>query len=454
MADTLKKIKGKCVDLSFEGKGVIKIPGNAVFVDALLPNEEADIEIIYKRNGVYFGKVKRLYNLSPNRIKPLCGVSTSCGGCVFQNYAYKSQLEFKKELVKKSFFHEFKEELIVDDVIGMDDPYYYRNKIIKPLGLDHHGRIISGFYRAKTHEIIASKECVIEDKITAKVIDFVILTMNKYHIRPYDEKTKTGEIRNVFIRVGKRTKEIMLVIITFKKNFTNKDKFFVDLKNSSFHFTSLMQNVNDVDTNVVLGEKEYLISGRNFIIDEILNLKFKINSKSFFQVNPLQTEVLYQRAIEYAMLNQDDVVLDAYSGIGTISLLASKFAKKVYGVEIIKEAYQNAIENAKLNEINNVEFINIDATEYLNNINDQKSHIDVLIMDPPRKGSTIAFLNAIKSLKIPRVVYISCNPITLARDIKILSDMYLVEKISPVDMFPFTYHVETVVSLINRRYSE
>lgn len=450
MAD-LHFLKGKCQGLSFEGRGIVKIPGNVIFVDGLLPDEEADIEIIYKRAGNYYGRVKRLYNLSPARIKPLCGVATACGGCQFQNYQYRAQLDFKRGIVQYALSREFNKTFVVNDVVGMDSPFFYRNKIIKPIGLDSHGHLISGFYRNKTHEIVANKECVIEAKNATKVIDFVILLMNKYQIKPYDEKLKSGIIRYLFVRYCFNSEETMLVIVTHKKDFKNKEKFFGELvKNYDLKLTSIIQNINDKDTNVVLGEKDCLIFGRKFIYDQLLGLTFKIDAKSFYQVNPVMTEKLYSKAIELAKIKNSDTVLDAYSGIGTISLIASKHAKKIIGVELVKEAHLNSIENAELNKINNVQFVNMDATEYIRNEN-LKEKIDVLIMDPPRKGSTSEFIEAVIKRKIPTVIYISCNPFSLARDLKIFSEFYEIKEIAPFDMFPMTYHVETVISLILKK---
>ena len=437
-------IKGKCVDISSEGKGVIKTVYGVIFVDALLLDEEAEIEVTYARKGVAYGKIVRLLTKSKDRIQPLCPVSTACGGCVFQNATYEYELRYKKHKVEedlKRIGH--LENIKVNDVIGMDNPSHYRNKIQVPFGKENK-RVVYGFYRSNTHKIIPIKQCNIEDEKAGPILQNIALLMEKYRIDPYNEDYRTGVIRHVLIRTSKSTNEVMVVLVSNVDTFPGRNNFIKELVSLSPEISTIIQNTNKRDTNVILGDSEKTLYGKGFITDEILGLKFNISSQSFFQVNPIQVQHLYGKAIEYAELSKDDIVLDAYAGVCTIGLLCAPHVKKVISVEVVKSAVINGKNNAKLNSINNIEIIEADCTDY---INKNMPKVDVVIMDPPRKGSTPEFLNAVLKIKPSRIVYVSCDPSTLARDLGYLKDTYEIKVVQPVDMFPRSFHVETVVGL-------
>ena len=446
----LKKniIKGKCVDISSEGKGVIKTVYGVVFVDSLLLGEEAEIEITYAGKGVSYGVIKRLISKSPDRIDPKCPISTACGGCVFQNATYEYELRYKKHKVEEALKRiGHLENIKVNDVIGMDNPEHYRNKIQVPFGKENK-HVIYGFYKAKTHKIIPLKQCNIEDEKAGPILKNIVFLMEKYHIDPYNEDYRTGIVRHVLIRTSKSTSEVMVVLVCNVDTFPGRNIFIKELVKLSPDISTVIYNVNKRDTNVILGESEKTLYGKGFITDEILGLKFNISSKSFFQVNPTQVQTLYSEAIRLARLSKDDLLLDAYAGVATIGLLCAPHVKKVTSVELVRSAVINAKNNASLNNIKNIDIIEADCTDF---INKQLPHFDVVIMDPPRKGSTPEFLSAIKKIKPSRLIYISCEPSTLARDLEILSDSYNIEVVQPVDMFPRSFHCENIASLVLRK---
>ena len=440
-------IKGTAIDLSSEGKGVVKYHNDIIFVDGLFPNEEADIEIMYHRAGVYFGKVKKLYNLSKDRIQPRCKICTSCGGCQYQQLAYQAQLKYKTKRVKESLTRIAKVDTKVLPCIGMDDPYNYRNKIQVPYTKDRNGKVKFGFYKENSHIIMPIKECAIEDKRAAPILWDIKFLLEDMDIPVYNEDSGKGIVRYVLIRTSHHYDELMVVLVTTQMNFPGQRNFINELVNRHPEITTVVENVNSRHTNVILGSQEKVLYGPGHIKDDILGLTFEISASSFFQVNPIQVEKLYASALNLIDLSKKEVVLDAYSGVGTIGLIAAKNAKKVYSVEINKSAHKNAIENAKRNHVENIEFVCADAGEY---ISKSETDIDVLIMDPPRSGSDETFLSTVMNKRIKKIIYISCNPETLARDIAYLSSLYEVTYVQPVDMFPMTAHCETVVSLVLR----
>lgn len=442
-----KIVTVKCIDISSEGKGVCKLDKDVIFVDNLLLGENADIELLYKRAGIYYGKIIKLHNLSKYRIKPNCPVSTACGGCCFQNVSYDYELAFKKKKVEDAFKHIAKIDVKVDDVIGMDNPRHYRNKIQVPFGMDKK-HIVYGFYKANTHKIIPIKKCDIEDELASSILETISHLMESMKIYPYDEDKRSGIIRHVLIRTSSSTRKVMVVLVCNAVTFPSRNNFVKALTNKHKEIDTIIQNINLRDTNVILGEKEKILFGKGYIEDEIMGVKFHISSKSFFQVNSIQVERLYDIAISSANISKNDVVLDAYAGVATIGIICAKKAKQVISVELVKEACINAKENAKRNNVNNITVLNKDCTEYLLNTNDK---YDVVIMDPPRKGSTEQFLKALLKSKPKRIVYVSCEPTTLARDISILKSKYDIQSVTPVDMFPRSFHVETIIGLILKK---
>lgn len=443
-------VRGKCIDISHEGKGVVKANNNVIFCDGIFIGEEADIEIMYHRAGVDFGKVRKLYSLSKDRIQPKCKICSSCGGCQYQQLNYDAQLKLKTNRVKNALERIGKINAFVKPCLGMSDPYYYRNKIQMPYGKDKKGNVYYGFYRQNTHEIIPVKECVIEDKRAASILWDIKELVKKHNISVYNENSSQGILRYVLVRTSYHYDELMIVLVVSQINFGGQRNFIDELIKLHPEITTIVANENKRNTNVILGTKEKVLYGKGKIKDSILGLTFEISASSFYQVNPVQVEVLYQKALDLIDIKDNQIVLDAYSGVGTIGLIASKNAKKVISVEINESAHKNAIENAKRNNVTNIEFYQGDAGEFIYNYEGQ---LDVVIMDPPRKGSDSKFLNSIKSRKIKNVIYISCDPETLARDLLEMSDMYEVTYVQPVDMFPMTSHVETVV-LLNRKNGE
>ena len=437
-------IKGLCVDLSSEGKGVVKNNKDIIFVDGLFPNEEADIEVLYHRAGVNFGKVNKLYKLSKDRIQPRCKICTSCGGCQYQQLAYKTQLKYKTKRVKESLSRIAKVDTVVLPCLGMDDPYNYRNKIQVPYNKDRNGKVKFGFYKENTHIIMPIKECAIEDKRAAPILWDIKLLLEDMNIPVYNEDNGKGILRYVLVRTSHHYEELMVVLVTTQLNFPGQRNFVNELVSRHPEITTVVENVNSRHTNVILGNQEKVLYGPGHIKDDILGLTFEISASSFFQVNPIQVEKLYASALNLIDFSKKEVVFDAYSGVGTIGLIAAKNAKKVISVEINKSAHKNAIENAKRNNVDNIEFVCADAGEY---ISKSDIDIDVLIMDPPRSGSDETFLSTVINKRIKKIIYISCNPETLARDIAYLSSLYKVIYVQPVDMFPMTAHVETVVCL-------
>ena len=439
-----KIIRGKCLDISSEGKGVIKSGKDIIFCDGLFPGEEADVEILYQRAGVSFAKVRKLYSLSKDRIQPKCKICTSCGGCQYQQIQYEAQLVYKTNRVKNAIKRIAHLDVAVNNCIGAKHPYNYRNKIQVPFAKDKKGRVVYGFYKENSHEIIPTKECAIEDKRAASILWDIKELIKEYNIPTYNEDNGKGILRYVLIRTSYHYPEVMVVLVTSIMNFPGQRNFVDALIKLHPEITTVVENVNSRHTNVILGNKEKVLYGPGFIKDTICDLTFEISASSFFQINPEQVEILYKTALNLINIEKNQVVLDAYSGVGTIGLIASKKAKKVISVEIVKDAVKNAIENAKRNNVNNIEFHCGDAGEFINNYDGQ---IDMVIMDPPRKGSDEKFLSTLINKKPKQIVYVSCDPETLARDLEYLSSLYKVTYVQPVDMFPFTAHVETVTRL-------
>ena len=438
---------GLCTDISSEGKGVIKNGKDIIFCDGVFPGEKADVEILYQRAGVSFGKVKKLHNLSKDRIQPRCKICTSCGGCQYQQLSYKAQLEYKTKRVKEALTRIAHIKCDVLPCIGANNPYNYRNKIQVPFVKDKKGIVKFGFYKENSHIIMPIKECAIEDKRAAPILWDIKLLLEEMNIPTYNEDNGKGILRYVLIRTSHHYDELMVVLVTTQMNFPGQRNFINELVNRHPEITTIVENVNSRHTNVILGNQEKVLYGPGHIKDDILGLTFEISASSFFQINPEQVEKLYTCALNLIDFSKKEVVLDAYSGVGTIGLIAARNAKKVISVEINKSAHKNAIENAKRNDIDNIEFICADAGEYISKSDED---IDVLIMDPPRSGSDETFLSTVVNKRIKKIIYVSCNPETLARDIAYLSNSYKVTYVQPVDMFPMTAHCETVVSLTLR----
>jgi len=438
-------INVKCVDFTYDGQGLAKKDGRVYFVPSLLVDEEADIEVLYHKKDMDIGKIVKITKFSPYRINPKCKCATSCGGCSFQNLLYEKELEYKKNTAIKTIRQIAKIDVKNPMIIGMEEPYYYRNKIQVPFGYDKQRRLVYGFYKFKSHDIIPITECPIQDKVHVNILKSIKDLMESMKISAYKEDFDEGILRHVLIRVGKVSKEVMVVLVTRIRNFPNKANFVKEIKRLNPEITTIVQNVNERRTNVILGEKEEVLYGKGFIFDSLLGVNFKISSKSFYQVNHDQCEKLYSLALSKGELNKDHEVVDLYCGIGTIGLIASKYVKNVIGVEVVEDAIIDAKENAKLNNINNAKFICDDASNFL-----MKKAYDVVFVDPPRKGLDDKVIKALMNSHPKKIVYISCDVGTLARDISLLKKNYNVESIDFVDMFPRTYHVETVCLLTRK----
>ena len=373
-----------------------------------------------------------------------CNISKKCGGCQFQGIPYKEQLK-KKQKKEQSLLGAYGK---VCSIIGMENPYYYRNKVHAVFDRDRKGNIISGIYEEGTHRVVPVENCLIEDEKSQEIIRTIRGMLKSFKIRTYDEDTGYGLLRHVLIRRGFSTGEIMVVLVTGLPIFPSKNNFVKALRKAHPEITTVVLNVNDRQTSMVLGDREKPIFGPGFIKDRLCGCMFRISPKSFYQVNPVQTEILYQTAIDYASLTGKEAVIDAYCGIGTIGLIAAKKAGKVIGVELNKDAAKDARINAKENKITNAAFYQGDAGRFMVEMAAKGEKADVVFMDPPRAGSDERFLSSVVKLSPKKVIYISCNPETLARDLKYLTKHhYKVEKIQPVDMFPFCDHCETVCSL-------
>lgn len=440
-------IIGECIDYTHDGKGVVKIDRMPIFVDNLLIGEKAKILITKKEKGFYLGRQLELLSVSKHRVKPTCENYKECGGCNIQHMDYEEQLVFKQKRVQDVLKRIGGIDIEVLPVIGMANPYKYRNKVQVPIGMSHDGRVISGFYKKGTHQIIDMDKCYIENEDADKILVTIKKLLNKFEIEPADVFANTGIMRYVLIRKSKANGDVMVVFVTKNEFFPKKERLVRELIEKHKNIKTVVQNINNSRSSVVLSKKEKVLFGLGYIEDKISDLTFKISAQSFYQVNPIQTEILYEKAIDFASLTGNETVLDAYCGVGTIGLVAAKKAKKVIGVEVVKEAVLNAKENAKINKLNNAEFYHDDATSFIHRLANEKKKLDVIFMDPPRDGSTNSFIQAVFALKPNKVVYVSCDPSSLARDLKMLTKEYDVIKVQPVDMFPQTYHVETVCAL-------
>lgn len=373
-----------------------------------------------------------------------CPVSNKCGGCNYIEMDYKKQLSIKQKEVNKLLSPFGK----VDNIIGMDNPYHYRNKVHAVFSFKKGGKIISGVYKEGTHIVIPVEKCLIEDEKADEIIGTIRELLKSFKMKIFDEDTGYGFFRHVLIRTGHKTGEIMVILVVASNVFPSRNNFVKALTKAHPEITTIVMNINDKKTSMVLGEQERVLYGKGFIEDVLCEKRFRISSKSFYQVNPVQTQVLYNIAVDYAGLTGEEVVFDAYCGIGTIGIVAASGAKEVIGVELNKDAVRDAIKNAKINEVKNISFYNNDAGVFMTQYANNGGKADVVFMDPPRSGSTEEFMQHMVNLAPKRVVYVSCNPQTLARDLKFLVKKgYEVKKISPVDMFPHTGHVECVTLL-------
>ena len=424
-------LKLKAIDYNEKGLAVCKHDSFVVFVPNMLIDEVAEVLIVKVNSSYAFGKVKELLEISPDRVDAQCPIFNQCGGCQLQHMSYTHQLDFKKKYVESLIQRSVDSMIKVEEIIGMENPNHYRNKSIVPF--NEKGDY--GFFRAHSHDIIPFDSCLIQSDDADQILKH-IQTFYKTNHLPFEN------IRNVLIKKGFESNEVMVVLIVRHKKIALKDELIDSLTKTFKNIKSIQININNREDNVVLGDKFFVLYGEEVITDTLDGLQFEISAASFYQVNPVQTVHLYHKAIEYADLNKDKTVLDLYCGIGTISMFAARSAKEVIGVEVIADAIEDAKRNAELNNLDNLSFICNDASDAFKQINQK---IDVVIVDPPRKGLSEETLNSIIDLAAQTLVYVSCDPGTLTRDLKILSQTYTIDKVSCVDMFSHTFHVEAII---------
>ena len=442
----------KIEDMGHDGEGIGKAEGYTLFVKDAVIGDTVEAKVMKAKKNYGYARLMRVVEPSPYRVEPKCPCARACGGCQLQFLSYDKQLEFKKNKVQGNLeriggFH----NLTIDKVIGMEKPFRYRNKAQYPVGKNKDGEIITGFYAGRTHSIIPNRDCYLGAQVNQEILNEVLAYMEENHVEPYEEESGKGLVRHILIRNGFRTGEIMVCLIINGKSLPKAHRLIERLCTIE-GMTSISLNVNTKRNNVILGEEVQVLWGQAYISDYIGDIKFEISPLSFYQVNPVQTEKLYGTALEYAGLTGKETVWDLYCGIGTISLFLAQKAKKVYGVEIVPPAIEDAKKNAEINGIENVEFYVGKAEEVLPEKYEKEGiKADVIVVDPPRKGCEPVVLETMLQMKPERIVYVSCDSATLARDLKVLcQEAYQVEKVAVCDMFGNSVHVETVVKLTRK----
>ena len=428
--------------LGSSGEGVGKLDELIIFVEGALPGEEVLAEIETRKKNYAVGRLIKVLKPSDERVEPFCPLYKDCGGCQLQHLSYSAQLKWKRQQVVDAIERIGKISGVeVFETLGMENPLRYRNKMQFPVGKN----LKIGCYARGSHNIIDTQSCLIQNAQNDKILAAVRNVTKKFNIQPYNEDTHKGFLRHVMGRVGCNG-EFMIVLVTATKNFPNEKNFVRALLKELPNVTSIQQNVQTFHNNVILGRETKILYGKPTIHDKIGDLNFNISARSFFQVNTAQAEVLYKTARDFANLRGNELIIDAYCGTGTISLFMAKKARKVIGVEVVSSAINDAIKNSRENHIKNAEFIVGDVVKVLPKIND---YAEVVIVDPPRAGCDKKVLDTFAAMKPEKIIYVSCNPATLARDLNILNELsYKTKKIQPVDMFPFTSHVESVTQLI------
>lgn len=395
-----------------------------------------------KKQAGYNKKMQK----NDTRERQECPYHKKCGGCEYSGIPYEEQLQKKEKRVAK-LLREFGK---VEPIVGMSYPYYYRNKVHAVYAQKKNGEVICGTYEKDSHRVVDIESCLLENKGSTAIIRDIRGLLRSFKIKPYNEDTGYGLLRHVLVRHAHATGEVMVVLVLASPVMPSKNNFVKALRKMHPEITTVVLNINGRNTSMVLGEQEKVLYGKGYIVDELMGMRFRISAKSFYQVNPIQTKHLYQGALDMAGLTGKERVLDAYCGTGTIGLIASRDAKEVVGVELNRDAVRDAITNAKTNQVKNICFVCQDATEYICKAAEKKENFDVVLMDPPRAGSTKEFIDSVIALAPERVVYVSCNPQTLARDLKWFRWGYKVEKMRPYDMFPLTDHCEVVCSLVRK----
>ncbi|MCD8028117.1 MAG: 23S rRNA (uracil(1939)-C(5))-methyltransferase RlmD [Erysipelotrichaceae bacterium] len=436
----------ECIDYTHDCQGIVKVDGFPVFVKNMIVGEIGDIKIIKVLKSYAVGRLLTLHQTSDYRVSPRCPLFKQCGGCHVQHLSNEGQQLFKTNRVKSTLKRIGHIDIEVQSCMMMDEPWFYRNKVQVPVGMIDH-KIVTGFYKQHTNDIIPYDTCFVQNDESNQLVKRVKELLNQFHEKPYDKLTHSGNIRHILIKYGYQTQSLMLIFITYIHKIKKIDKIISILTKEFDHLETIVQNINSRHDNVILGDEVQILYGKGYIEDHLLGNTYRISTHSFYQVNPIQVEKLYTTAISLAHLKKTDTVIDAYCGIGTISLSLARYVHHVYGVEVVSQAISDAKENAIRNNIDNVTFVCQDAGDFMVDFTKQNKTIDVVFVDPPRKGCSTKFLEQLIELSSSKIIYISCNVATQARDIAYLSENYKAHYCQPVDMFPQCHHIENVLLL-------
>ena len=436
------------IDNGFEGEGIARINGKVIFVPGAIKGEKVRIKILKVTTSCCYAKILEIIEKSEFRRNPDCETFSKCGGCSLRHVEYEKTMEMKKNSVESTLKKALGREIKIDEVIDMENPVNYRNKLQYPIGLDENGKMVMGVFAERSHRIISTNCCKIQNELSQQIANDLFEFCKENEISAYNEKTQKGILRHFVIRYGKKTNEVMITIVINENKIPKQAEMVKYITNKYSEIKTIVKNLNNKNTNVILGNKCETIYGEGYIYDYLGNKKFKISPLSFYQVNPIQTEKLYSKAVEYAELQGNETIFDLYCGIGTIGIFASDKVGKLFGIETIPQAIEDAKQNAKLNNIENAEFFVGDVEKTLPEfIKERNIEPDVVFVDPPRKGCDKKAIETLLKLEPKRIVYVSCNPATLGRDLKIFEEKYEIKKLAICDMFPFTSHCEAIISL-------
>lgn len=443
-----KEYEVEIIDNGYEGEGIAKINDFTIFIQGAIKGEICKILIVKVNKSYAFGKLLEVIKKSENRVEADCKTYKRCGGCSLRHLKYEETLNLKRNIVQNLVDKTMQNSIKVHNVIGMQNPFHYRNKLQYPVGRDNKGNLVMGVFANRTHQIIPVENCLIQNQEAEKVAKSIFNFIKENNISVYDENSRSGAIRHIIVKIGFKTNEIMCILVSNERKIKQEKELVNKILAEFPNVKTIVKNINSKNTNVILGKENITLYGDGFIQDKLENFTFKISPMSFYQTNPIQTEVLYNKAIEFAKLDKEDILCDLYCGIGTIGIFASNKVKKVYGIEIVPEAVETAKENAKINNVDNIEFIVGDVEKAFKElIEAKKIHPTAIIVDPPRRGLDATTMNKILDLEVNKFVYVSCNPATMVRDLKMLEEKYQVKEIQPVDMFPYTNSVECVAAL-------
>lgn len=436
------------IDNGFEGEGIAKIDGLTVFVPGSIKGEKCEILIVKVLASHAYGKIVNIIKKSENRKESDCATYKRCGGCSLRHMTYEHTLKLKRQVVQNLVNKGLKKKVEVLEIIGMENPYNYRNKAQYPVGLNSDGQPEVGVFAQRTHTIIPIQKCLIQTEISQKIAKTIIDFVKEKNIQVYNEENQKGLLRHIVIKVGKYTNQVMCILVVNDSKFDQEQELVKLLCEKYPEIKTIVKNINNENTNVILGKENINLYGNGYIEDKLGEYIFKISPMSFYQVNPVQAEILYTTAINQANLDKNDILFDLYCGIGTIGIFASKYVNKVYGIEIVPQAIEDAKENAKINDVKNIEFICGDVDVAFDElINKEKIVPSAIIVDPPRKGLDNKTVENIAKIQPAKLVYISCNPATMVRDLAKLEEIYNIKTIQPVDMFPWTNGVESITIL-------